>query len=219
MKNLCLALIALLLASAARAADDTTAKPQTPAQQQQTQSPKPAAPAAAPENPPTKETPNEQQVKQEAPRETPATAPAKAEAGAPAQPAKKEEARKSEPQTACAQALVPLGEVYRDAYIEMRKFIDDVDVQTKAADERVAKLEKQIQDDESAMTKAKLDGDGAKEEELSHQDKQLWKDLKAAKKERASLCSGFARDAKQKVRDFAGAAEAKLGDCQQRMQQ
>lgn len=154
----------------------------------------------------------------EEPAKQAAEAPAKE---APAEAAK-EAAKEAAPEAAkdlspCAKALVPLAESYKKAYEELQKWIADVHAKTSEAGDKVRKIQEQIQQNETAITKAKLDGDDAKAKELTKANKQLWNDLETAKKGQASVCSGFPKEAAQRVKQYTEDSEAKLDECKSQM--
>lgn len=153
-------------------------------------------------------------IAQEEPAEKPApeagapkAEPAKAESPKPEAPAKP--AAKKEP-SAGAKALTPLAESYKKAYEELQMWIDQIDQQTSDVNARIAKAQDEIQKNEGAITKAKLDGDDKAGRELAKQNKQLWADLASAKKERSALFKGFAVEAAQKVKGYSTDAAEKL---------
>ena len=163
-----------------------------------------ARPARSQENAPAEQPAAEEPAKSAEPAKPAEQAkPAKhAEAKAAPAPAKE--------LTPCAKSLVPLADSYKKAYEEMTKWIGDVDAKTLEVSGRIAKTQEQIQQNEAAITKAKLDGDDAKGRDLGRDNKQLWNDLTAARKEKSALCSGFAREAAQKVKEFSTDAAEKL---------
>ncbi len=115
--------------------------------------------------------------------------------------------------SACAKALVPLAESYKKAYEELQKWIAEVDSKTGAANQNVVKIQEQIKENETAITKAKLDGDDAKGKELTKANKQLWGELETAKKGQTESCSGLPKEASQRVKQYGDEIEAKVGEC------
>ena len=205
------------LARGAAAQDATTAPP--------AQSETPAVETPAVETPAV-EAPA---VEAPAPKPAPKAAPkreAKAEAPAKLEPKpqpivetpapKTEIAAKAEAPkelTPCAKIFVPLADTYKKAYEEMQKWIAGVDEKTAAASARVDKIQEHIQQNEGAITKAKLAGDDNKENALSKDNKQLWSELTSAKKDRSATCSGYAREAIQKAKHFQVDILEKLEAC------
>jgi hypothetical protein len=163
-----------------------------------------AAPAAAQETPP----PDKETAAKPA-AETPAPAKeAPAKAAAPAPPKEL---------SFCAKALVPLADGYKAAYDDMQKWIAEVDTKTGAATEKVNKIEAQIQQNETAITKAKLDGDDAKSKDLTKANKQLWSELETAKKSASEACEGLSKEAGQRVKQYETQIEAKLDECKAKL--
>jgi len=166
-----------------------------------------AAVAMAQETPPpAKEEP--------AAKEPAKTEPAKEAPAAPAEKAAPEAAKEL---SLCAKALVPVAESYKKAYDDMQKWIAEVDARTAAGNEKIVKVQEQIQQNETASTKAKLDGDDAKVKELSKANKQLWADLEAAKKGQSAACSGIDKEAAQRVKQYAAETNTALEECKARM--
>lgn len=170
------------------------------------------APAAAEEPaPPAKEEPAKEAP---APAEPAAAAPAKEEpakeAPVAAAPAAAAPAEAPKELGACAKSLAPLADSYKKAYDDLQKWIASVDSQTTAADANIKKMQDQIQQNEAAITKAKIDGDDKKAKDLEKQNKTLWSDLNAAKKTQSTTCSGFTKEAEQRVKQYEADIEAKL---------
>jgi len=171
-----------------------------------------AAPAIAQEEPaPPKEEPAKTEPAKTEPAKTePAkTEPAKEETAKPAA----EEAPKAEAPkelSSCAKSLVPLAESYKKAYEEMQKWIAAIDSQTAAGNESLKKLQDQIQQNETAITKAKIDGDDNKAKELTKANKKLWDDLNAAEEKQSVACSSYVKEAGQRVKQYAADSEGKL---------
>lgn len=150
--------------------------------------------------------------------------PAKEEAAKPAVQAPVAEAPgpKTEPAppkelSVCAKALVPLADSYKSAYEDLQKWIADVDEKTAAASDKVTKIQAQIQANETAITKAKLDGDDAKAKELGKANKQLWSDLEEAKKGASQACSNLSKEAAERVKKYEAASDAALDECKARL--
>ena len=145
-------------------------------------------------------------------------APAKPAAAAPAKEAPPAPAAKAAPETPkelsfCAKALVPLAESYKKAYEDLQKWIAEVDAKTAAGNEKVQKIQQQIQANETAITQAKLDGDDAKGKERTKANKQLWSDLEDAKKSQTQSCSPLSKEAAERVKRYEAASEAALDQC------
>ncbi len=151
---------------------------------------------------------------------TEAIEPATAKPAAPKAAAAKTEPAKPEPVkelTPCAKALTPLADSYKKAYEDMQKWIANVDAQTTAVNDKIEKIQDQIQQNEAAITKAKLAGDNQAARDLAKDNKQLWADLNASKKEKVLLCSGFARETAQKVKEYSTDIAEKLQQTKSQM--
>jgi hypothetical protein len=163
-----------------------------------------AVPAVAQEAPPPVK---EEPAKPAAPvAETPAkeAPPAPAAKAAPEAPAE---------HSFCAKALVPLAESYKKAYDDLQKWIAEIDSKYAAVADKVLGIQKQIQANETAITKAKLDGDGTKEKELTKANKQLWTDLEDAKKNQSEACGDLCKQASKRVEQYSNDIESKLDQC------
>jgi len=154
-------------------------------------------------------------AQEETKKEEPAAAePAKeeakpaAEAAPAAAPAAAAEPAKE--LSACAKSFVPLSDTYKAAYDDMQKWIAQIDTQTSAAADKVAKLQTEIEQNEAAITQAKLANDSSKTKDLQKQNKKLYDDFNAAKKDLAGACSKFAKDASDKVKGYADASSKAL---------
>jgi len=146
-------------------------------------------------------------AKTEEPAKTePAKEEAKPEAAAAAAPA----AAPAKELSACAKSFVPLSETYEAAYDDMQKWIADIDTQTAAAAEKVTKLQAQIQQNTTELTQAKLDNNTSKTKDLEKQNKKLYDDFNSAKKDLASACSKFAKQASDKIKGYADASNKAL---------
>jgi uncharacterized protein involved in exopolysaccharide biosynthesis len=137
--------------------------------------------------------------------------PAKEEAAKPAEaaaaPAAAEPAKEL---SACAKSFVPLSDSYKAAYDDMQKWIGQIDTQTAAASDKVTKLQAQIQENETAVTQAKLANDSSKVKDLNKQGKQLWDDFNKAKKDLADACKNFTKDAADRVKQYSDATNKAL---------
>jgi hypothetical protein len=151
---------------------------------------------AAPAAEPAKEEPKP------AAEAAPAAKPAAEAAPAPAAPAKE--------LSSCAKSFVPLADSYKSAYDDMQKWIGQIDAQTAAASDKAQKLQTQIQQNETAITQAKLDKNDSKAKSLQKENKKLWDDFNAAKKELSAMCSGFAKEASARVKQYADASNKAL---------
>ena len=165
-------------------------------------------PAVAQENP-AKEEPakREEAVKPEAPKEE----AVKEEAAAPAIEALPVAAPAKE-LSSCAKSFVPLADSYKKAYDDMEKWIAQIDAQTSAAGGKSMKLQEQIQQNETAITKAKFDKDDAKVKSLTKDNKQLWTDFNAAKKDQDKICGGFSKEASDRAKQNSDAINKALAD-------
>ena len=138
--------------------------------------------------------------------------PAKEEAAKPAAEAKPAaaEAAPAKELSGCAKSFVPLADSYKAAYDDLQKWIAQIDTQTAAAGEKVAKIQADIQANETAITQAKLNKDDSKAKSLQKDNKKLWDDFNAAKKEQSDACAKFVKDAPQKVKQYSDATNAAL---------
>jgi hypothetical protein len=152
-------------------------------------------------------------AQEETKKEEPAAAePAKEEVkpAAEAAPAAPAAAAPAKELSACAKSFVPLSDTYKAAYDDMQKWIAQIDTQTSAAADKVAKLQTAIEQNEAALTQAKLANDSSKTKDLQKQNKKLYDDFNAAKKDLAGACSKFAKDAADKVKGYADASSKAL---------
>lgn len=150
--------------------------------------PKPA-PKAAPE------------AKAEPEAEAPAAKPA-------AKAAPKPEAVKKPVETvkelnSFAKTFVPLADAYKKAYEEMQRWILDIDARTAGVAANISRIQDDIQKNEAAITKMKIAGGSERSEEgrgLAKENKRLWDDLSAARKERAALSKDIIHEAIQRAK-------------------
>ena len=173
-------------------------------------------PAVAQEEP-AKEEPAKEEAAKPAAEAAPVAEPAKEEAAKPAAEAKPAAAPAPAPAPApakelssCAKSYVPLADSYKAAHDDMQKWIGEVDKQTAAASDKAQTLQTQIQQNETAITQAKLDKDDSKAKSLQKENKKLWDEFNASKKELSTLCSGFAKQASERVKQYADAASKAL---------
>ena len=140
--------------------------------------------------------------------ETKKEEPAKEEAATPAV-----EAAPAAPPTelsGCAKSFSPLAESYKSAYDDLRKWMGQIDTETAAAGDKVQKLQAQINENESAITQAKLNKDNAKTKDLQKQNKQLWDDFNGATKDQSDACAKFVKEAPQRVKQYTDATNKAL---------
>jgi cell shape-determining protein MreC len=88
----------------------------------------------------------------------------------------------------------------------MQKWIGQIDAQTAAASDKAQKLQTQIQQNETAITQAKLDKNDSKAKSLQKENKKLWDDFNAAKKELSTICANFTKEASGRVKQYAEAS-------------
>jgi len=129
--------------------------------------------------------------------------PAKEEPAAPAAAPPKE-------LSSCAKTFVPLSDSYKNAYEDMQKWINQIDTQTAAAADKVAKLQTQFEQNQAGITQAKLANDSAKAKDLDKASKKIWDDLTTAKKDLSGICGKFAKDAQDKVKQYTDATNKAL---------
>ncbi|HAM36132.1 MAG TPA: hypothetical protein DEB40_02620 [Elusimicrobia bacterium] len=144
-------------------------------------------------------------------------------AEAPAKPVEIAPAAKKEPEKAlatCAQHLTPLADGYRQAYERMRQWMREISDRTTAADEKVKSIQTKIQDNEATITKLKVEAPKANKsriKDLSRDNKQLWKDLEAAKKETVALRRSVSKTLNQKVKETSDEIKGRLAEVQKRL--
>ena len=229
MKNTLMAAVILtFLLSAARMAaaqEAATSEPATKAEPTieapaPKAEPKPEAKAEAPakaeaESPPAKPAPKAA-PKPEAKAEAPAKTEPAAEAPAAKPAPKPETAQKPAKElNASAKIFVPLADNYKKAYDELQLWILSIDAQTAAVSAQISRIQDDIQKNEAAITKLKIQGGGESSEEgrqLAKDNKQLWADLSAARKERSALSKGFAKEAIQRAKSYQMEIIEKLED-------
>jgi hypothetical protein len=147
-------------------------------------------------------------AQEETKKEEPAKEEAAPPAAAPVAPAA--EAAPAKELSACAKTFVPLSETYKAAYDDMQKWITQIDTQTAAAADKVAKLQTQFEQNQTAITQAKLKNDNAKAKDLDKAGKKIWDDFNAAKKSQSDACAKFAKEAPQRVKQYADATNKAL---------
>lgn len=113
--------------------------------------------------------------------------------------------------------LVEIADAYQAAADGIRRWANEESDAFAAADESVKKLQDHIQDNEAAMTKLKFENtkeSRARMKDLAKDNKQLWRDLNAAKAERASLSRSLSKTAVQKVREYGDQVKRTLAEVQ-----
>jgi hypothetical protein len=141
--------------------------------------------------------------KEEAEKPVAAAAPAAAPTAAPAAAPAKE-------LSSSAKTFVPLADSYKSAYDDMQKWLGQIDAQTAVASDKAQKLQAQIQANETAITQAKLDKNDSKAKSLQKENKKLWDEFNAAKKELSTLNAGFTKEASGRVKQYADASDKAL---------
>lgn len=169
-----------------------------PEQAVETPAPK-SEPKAAPKPEAKAETPAKTEPEAEAPvaKPAPKAEPKPEMAPKPVEPAKE--------LTPCAKAFVPLADNYKKAYDELQIWIRHIDAQTAGASAAISRIQGEIEKNEAAITKLKIEGGSESSEkgrELAKDNKKLWADLSASRKERAALCEGFTREAIQRAKRY-----------------
>ena len=176
------------------------------------------APALAQEEP-KKEEPAKEEAAKPAAEAAPAAVPAKEETAKPAAevapvaataPAAAPVAEPPKELSSCAKSFVPLSDSYKNAYDDMQKWINQIDTQTAAVADKVAKLQTQFEQNQAAITQAKLANDSAKAKDLDKASKKIWDDLTTAKKDLSGICGKFAKDAQDKVKQYTDATNKAL---------
>lgn len=119
--------------------------------------------------------------------------------------------------TPCAKAFVPLAEGYKKAYDDAMRWIQQVDEQTAAADAKVNGLQETVEKNEALITKLKIEDtkeSKLRARDLARENKQLWADLSAARKERTAKCAAFSKAAAQLNKEIAAEISARLSAIQ-----
>ena len=104
-----------------------------------------------------------------------------------------------------AKAFVPLAEKYKKAHDEMRSWILHIDAETAAVSANISRIQGMIEKNEASITKLKLEGSresAAQIPELAKDNKQLWSELAAARKERTALAHGYTREAITRAKGY-----------------
>ena len=117
----------------------------------------------------------------------------------------------------CAGAYQKVSEGFLDGYKAMDAWVGQASGQVSASAEKVEKIEDQIKDNESSVTKLKLDRSKdakLKLKELDKANKALWRELEAARKEQDALCKGFTRAAAAKVKELVADVTKRLAEAQ-----
>jgi hypothetical protein len=170
-----------------------------------------AAPSFAQEEPkkeePKKEEPAKEEAGKQAPAEEEGTKPEPAKE-APAKPAAAPPAAKE--LSSCAKSFAPLGDTYKSAYDDMQKWIGEIDAQTAPVNDKIQKLQAQIQQNDTAITQAKASKENAKAKDLQKQNKKLSEELNAAKKELSETCGKFSKEASSRVKQYTDATNKAL---------
>ena len=163
----------------------------------------PAEPEKAPEAAaPAKEEPKPEAAAAPAAAATPAAAPAAAAAPKSAAPPAL---------SASAKAFEPLALSYKKASDDMQSWIETINKQMSASDEKIAKLQAQISANDAAATQAKVAGDDKKAKSLTSDNKKLKDELDDAVKSVATARSNYVKQAGDKVKQIGDAANAALG--------
>ncbi|MBI3548211.1 MAG: hypothetical protein HY078_04065 [Elusimicrobia bacterium] len=199
-------LLALSLASYAAAQQPRPDVPPTA----ETEESATETPDGLPEVMPLPPVPAEEKPAKKAPAKTPARpmAPKKAlPDGGPEMYGVPDKAKAAAPKevSPCAKTFTPLADAYRKAAEDMDRWIKEIDAQTSATDVMIKKLEAEVEANEAKMTKLKLHEDAASQSErreLEKENRQLWADLKTARKDREALCQGLAKQASQRVKEY-----------------
>jgi hypothetical protein len=163
------------------------------------------APAVAQEDA-KKEEPAKEEAAKPAAEEKPAAGEAKPDAAAApaaaAEPAKE--------LSGCAKSFVPLSDSYKAAYDDLQKWIAQIDTATAAAGEKVNTAQAKVQENETALTQAKLGKDDSKIKSLQKENKTLWDNLRAAQKDQSDACGKFVKEAPQRVKQYTDATNKAL---------
>jgi len=117
------------------------------------------------------------------------------------------------PLSSSAQQLAPLAESYRQAYEAVQRWMRNVSDQSAIADGKIRQIQGKITENEASITRLKLESareNKSRISDLNKQNKELWKELEAAKRDKAEFCSSLSKTAAQKVREFSDDIKAKL---------
>lgn len=105
----------------------------------------------------------------------------------------------------CAGYYRKVAEGYLEAYKAMDAWLSAASAEVSGAEETVKKFEQSVRENETAMTALKLDRSKEaklKLRELDKANKQIWRELEAARANQAAVCKGLSRSAAQKVKDL-----------------
>lgn len=117
----------------------------------------------------------------------------------------------------CAGAYQKVSDGFLEGYKAMDAWVASASGQVSASAEKVGKIEDQIKENESSVTKLKLDRSKdakLKLKELDKANKVLWRELEAARREQDALCKGFTRAAAAKVKELLADVTKRLAEAQ-----
>lgn len=117
----------------------------------------------------------------------------------------------------CAGSYQKVSDGFLEGYRAMDAWVAAASEQVSASAEKVEKLEDQIKANESEVTGLKLQRSKeakAKLKELDKANRQLWKDLDAARREQDAICKGFTRAAAAKVKELTADISKRLSEAQ-----
>lgn len=117
----------------------------------------------------------------------------------------------------CAGAYQKVSDGFLEGYKAMDAWVASASGQVSASAEKVEKIEDQIKENESSVTKLKLERSKEaklKLKELDKANKVLWKELDAARREQDALCKGFSRAASAKVKELVADVTKRLTEAQ-----
>lgn len=175
----------------------------------------------APEPPPAPKQPEaadaEAKPEPRAPAESKPAAPAPEEkkpaAAAPCPDTGSKEKAPAKEYAGCVARFKTLADGYREAGAAIERWMEEASTQAGELESRERKLQQQIQDNEAATTKAKLEASKAAKarlKELSAENKGLWRELEGVRSERTKLCRELARTAAQKLKELSADIQSRL---------
>lgn len=121
----------------------------------------------------------------------------------------------------CAGAYQKVSDGFLEGYKAMDAWVASASGQVSASAEKVEKIEDQIKENESSVTKLKLDRSKdakLKLKELDKANKALWRELEAARREQDALCKGFSRSSATKVKELVADVTKRLTEAQKAAQ-
>ncbi|MFA6004525.1 MAG: hypothetical protein WC881_10705 [Elusimicrobiota bacterium] len=123
----------------------------------------------------------------------------------------------AKPLSETAKKLLPLVAGYKQAQESAQAWVDEVGKQSQAMDEKISGIQAQVQANEAAITKLKVESEKKNKaaiKERNKDNKQLWAELAAAKKEQAAFNRELSKTAGQKARAYSDDIMTRLKEVQ-----